>query len=407
MRRRKTWIAVTCMLSLTLAGSLFGNHAFAADGNGIGEHIGHAATETTTSIEEEPTEGFTNAGNVATLPVPEAEENSNTGRKEFIFVDKKSTENEEKVCYLSTKHMMEDLKDIWENNKVIFYQNYGTPAIDNSGTPFYEPMIDDTNSFFLMDDSEIHEGDSVYISVDNENVSFFKEEDVVLLGNVEGINDVPDGEISLTLSRDGKSVEIDATNSSNVKIDKNKAYDSNYGIANYEGTNLLVKKVNGNCTKTQRGQYIVEEQGDDNFVFCNQDIIALKKDIFGTEKQEDYKAAYDFACNNIEELNDFALFQTNGKLLLAYNIGELEALTENTTQTSITEEQSSDTVTETVLEANQDAITSQTASEEEQETVSDESKKYKWISIGLLSAFVLIGAGWILVPPILKKNKKK
>ena len=410
MRRRKTWIAVTCMLSLTLAGSLFGNHAFAADGNGIGEHIGHAATETTTSIEEEPTEVFTNAGNVATLPVPDAEESSNTERKKFIFADKKSTENEEKVCYLSTAHMMEDLKDIWENNKVIFYQNYGKPAIDNSGIPFYEPMIGNTNSFFLMDDSEIHEGDSVYISVDNENVSFFKEEDVVQLGNVEGINDVPDGEISLTLSRDGKSVEVDATNSSNVKIDKNKAYDSNYGLANREGTNLLVKRVNGNCTKTQRGQCIVEEQGDDNFVFCNQDIIALKKDIFGTEKQEDYKAAYDFACNNIEETNDFALFQTNGKLLLAYN-GELEASTENTTQTSITVKQSSDTVTETVLEANQEeassAITSQTASEEKQETVSNESKKYKWISIGLLCAFVLIGAGWILVPPILKKNKKK
>ena len=90
MRRRKTWIAVTCMLSLTLAGSLFGNHAFAADGNGIGEHIGHAAAETTTSIEEELTEGFTNAGNVATLPVPNAEENSNTGREKFIFADKKS-----------------------------------------------------------------------------------------------------------------------------------------------------------------------------------------------------------------------------------------------------------------------------------------------------------------------------
>ena len=84
MRRRKTWIAVTCMLSLTLAGSLFENHAFAADGNGIGEHIGHAAAETTTSIEEELTEGFTNAGNVATLPVPNAEENSNISGFQMI-----------------------------------------------------------------------------------------------------------------------------------------------------------------------------------------------------------------------------------------------------------------------------------------------------------------------------------
>lgn len=96
---------------------------------------------------------------------------------------------------------------------------------------------------------------------------------------------------------------------------------------------------------------------------------------------------------------------------MVYRGGELKASTETTTQTSITVEQSSDTVTETVLEANQEeassAITSQTASEEEQETVSNESKKYKWISIGLLCAFVLIGAGWILVPPMLKKNKKK
>ena len=96
---------------------------------------------------------------------------------------------------------------------------------------------------------------------------------------------------------------------------------------------------------------------------------------------------------------------------MVYRGGELKASTETTTQTSITVEQSSDTVTETVLEATQEeassAITSQTASEEEQETVSNESKKYKWISIGLLCAFVLIGAGWILVPPMLKKNKKK
>lgn len=421
MRRRKTWIAVTCMLSLALAGSLFGNHAFAADGNGIGEHIGHSAAETT-SIEEEFTdEEFTNAGNVATLPVPNAEENSNTGRGKFIFADKKSAENEKVVCYLSTNPLYENLEKI-QNGGVAFCIN-GGEIID--GIPVYTWLnqVDSEESYFFLDDSsEIKDGDNIYISLGNEDETFlkefFKEDEIFTFNDIENKDVVTSDEVSLILSEDDKlKIDTSVAPGSNVltltmeEFDSLKNDPSNYGIGKCkDGTISFVKKIYS-AQRTIHDQYVIKKIGKD-FQFCGRmDIYALQKDVFGFDENLNFEDIIQVAKESGED-DDFGLvLDTAEQPLLVYRGGELEASTENTTQTSITEEQSSDTVTETVLEANQEeassAITSQTDSEEEQETVSNESKKYKWISIGLLCAFVLIGAGWILVPPLLKKNKKK
>lgn len=421
MRRRKTWIAVTCMLSLALAGSLFGNHAFATDRSGIGEHIGHSAAETT-SIEEESTdEEFTNAGNVATLPVSDAEENSNTGRGKFIFADKKSAENEKVVCYLSTNPLYENLEKM-QNGGVAFCIN-GGEIID--GIPVYTWLnqVDSEESYFFLDDSsEIKDGDNIYISLGDEDETFskeaFKENEIFTFNDIENKDAVTSDEVPLILSEDSKlKIDTSAAPGSNVltltmeEFDSLKNDSSNYGIGKCkDGTISFVKKIYS-AQKTIHDQYVIKKIGKD-FQFCGgMDIYALQKDVFGSDENLNFEDIIQVAKESGED-DDFGLvLDTAEQPLLVYRGGELEASTENMTQTSITGEQSSDTITETALEANQEeasgAITSQTASEEEQETFSDESKKYKWISIGLLGAFVLIGAGWILVPPLLKKNKKK
>lgn len=398
MRKRKIWTAVTCILSFALVGNLSGNVAFA-----IRENWNSRFSEDSSYVEN--------------YSIVESDE-STTEREKFVDANGKVVENEDVICYLSTHPIAENLKKIWEGN-VAFCQNNGENSDD---IPIYD-WVNDADSFFLLDDTfEIQDGENIYVSVNDENVAFFKEEDVLNFNAVQNQQDVlTDGlsTVSLILSEDGTGIKIDTSASSEFKltIDEFNLFKNNienYGIGkNENGTISFVKKIYS-ANKTMHGQYIIDIS---NSSFCGgKDIYALQKEIFGTKKEANYNVMYEFALQSSEN-DDFGLVQRDDDFFLVYRGEKTEKSSNEDSVTSTNAEKQSSIETEVIEEQSSDAVSDQAISEEnqeideEQEVVPDESESedermYKVISLILLGAFILIGGLWISWPWLEKiKNK--